>query len=129
MFATPNRCKAFCKSLKLQELLNDKNYQMERLPRETICTMVLAALGGQEEGCRKARQVFVIQDALGPLITDGYVGVCCKTLQKVCIKVKECMLKPSNGSRMRDTTYDARVLPYFDQYIRNPEVCANITLP
>jgi hypothetical protein len=83
---TPNRCKAFCKSLKLKELLNDKNYQMERLPRETICTMVLAALGGQEEGCRKARQVFVIQDALGPLITDGYVGVCCKTLKRCVSK-------------------------------------------
>jgi hypothetical protein len=68
----------------LQELLNDKNYQMEQLPKETLCTMILAALGSQEEGSRKARQVFVIQDVLGPLITDGYVGLCCRTLQKLC---------------------------------------------
>ena len=126
---TPSGCKTFCKSLKLQELLDDKNYQMERLPKETLCTMILAALGSQEEGSRKARQVFVIQDVLGPLITDGYVGVCCKTLQKLCARVKDCMLRPSNGGRMRDTTYDARVLPYFEQYIRNPGVCAHITQP
>ena len=84
MSYTPSGCKTICKSLKLQELLDDKNYQMERLPKETLCTMILAGLGTQEEGSRKARQVFVIQDELGPLITDGYVGVCCKkTLQKL----------------------------------------------
>ena len=97
---TPSGCKTFCKSLKLQELLNDKNYQMEPLPKETLCTLILAALGSQEEGSRKARQVFVIQDALGPLITDGYVGVCCRTLQKLCARVKDCMLRSSNGGRM-----------------------------
>ena len=91
--------------------------------------MILAALGSQEGGSRKARQVFVIQDVLGPLITDGYLGVCCKTLQKLCARVKDCMLRTSNGGRMRDTTYDAKVLPYFEQYIRNPEVCAQIIKP
>ena len=40
--------------------------------------------------------------------------MCCKILQKVCVKVKECMLRPSNGNRMRDTTYDGWVLPYYD---------------
>ena len=83
---TPSGCKTFCRSLKLQELLSDKNYQMEPLPKETQYIMILAALGSQEEGSRKARQVFVIQDALGPLITDGYVGVCCKTLKRCVSK-------------------------------------------
>jgi hypothetical protein len=80
-------------------------------------------------GLPKARQVYVIQDALGPLITNGYVGLCCRTLQKLFVRRKGCMLRPSNWGRMRDTTDDAKVLPYFDQYIRNPGVCAHITKP
>ena len=84
----PSGCETFCKSLKLKEILKDKNYQLESLPRETLCTMILAALGGQEEGSRRARQVFIIKNALGPLITDAFVGVCCKTLQRLCHRVK-----------------------------------------
>ena len=85
---SPSGCETFCKSLKLKEMLKDKNYQLEHLPKETICTMILAALGGQEEGSRRARQVFIIKNALGPLITDPYVGVCCKTLQRLWHQVK-----------------------------------------
>ena len=74
MSFTPSGCRTFCKSLKLRELLNNQSYQLERLAEETLCTMILAFLSSQEEGGRRARQVYVIQDALGPLITDGYVG-------------------------------------------------------
>ena len=55
--------------------------------------MILASLGSHEEVEGRARQVYVIKDALGPLITDAYVGVCCKSLQKLCAKVKACMLR------------------------------------
>jgi hypothetical protein len=39
------------------------------------------------------------------------------------------MLRPSYGGKMRDTTIDARIVPYFYQYIRNPGVCAHTTEP
>ena len=42
---TLSGCETFCKSLKLKEMMKDKNYQLERLPTETLCTMILAAAG------------------------------------------------------------------------------------
>ena len=62
--------------------------------RETICKMILASVGSNEEKQRRARQVYVLKDVLGPVITDGFVGVCCKSLQKLCAKVKAEMLLP-----------------------------------
>ena len=56
--------------------------------------MILASVGSHEEKQRRARQVYVLKDVLGPLITDGFVGVCCKSLQKLCAKVKADMLQP-----------------------------------
>ena len=33
---TPSGSETFCKSLKLKEMLKDKDYQLEQLPKETI---------------------------------------------------------------------------------------------
>jgi hypothetical protein len=80
--------------LKLWELKKNPNFRPERFVRETICKMILASVGSHEEKQRRARQVYVLKDVLGPLITDGFVGVCCKSLQKLCAKVKAEMLQP-----------------------------------
>jgi hypothetical protein len=87
--------------------------------------MVLASLGSHEEGERRARQLYVIKDALGPLVTDAYVGVCCKSLQKLCAKVKASMLRPPDNTQ-RDTTFDALVSSSYQDYVNNPDVCERI---
>jgi hypothetical protein len=118
-------CETFCKSLQLWELKKNPNFRPEKFVRETICKMILASLGGHEEKQRRARQVYVIKDALGPLITDGYVGVCCKSLQKLCIKVKAETLLPQEGGK-RDTTYDGRLHSDYPMYVDSPRVCQRI---
>ena len=73
-------CKTFCKSLQLEELRKNPNFRPEMFVRETICKMILASVGSHEEKQRRARQVYVLKDVLGPLVTDGFVGVCCKSI-------------------------------------------------
>ena len=64
----------------LEELRKKPDFRPERFVRETICKMILASVGSHEEKQRRARQVYVLKDVLGPLVTDGFVGVCCKSI-------------------------------------------------
>ena len=80
--------------MQLWELKKNPNFRPERFVRKTICKMILASAGSHEEKQRRAREVYVLKDVLGPLITDGFVGVCCKSLQKLCNKVKADVLQP-----------------------------------
>ena len=80
--------------MQLWELKKSPNFRPKRFVRETICKMILASAGSHEEKQRRARQVYVLKDVLGPVITDGFVGVCCKSLQKLCAKLKAEMLQP-----------------------------------
>ena len=91
--------------------------------------MVLASLGSHEEGERRARQLYVIKDALGPLVTDAYVGVCCKSLQKLCAKVKVSMLRTRENTQMRNTAFDALVSSDYQHYVNSPGVCERIVDP
>ena len=88
--------------------------------------MVLSSLGSHEESERRARQLFVIMDALGPLVTDAYVGVCCKSLQKLCAKVKVSMLRERENTQMRNTAFDALVSSDYQHYVDSPDVCERI---
>jgi hypothetical protein len=91
--------------------------------------MVLASLGSHEEGERRARQIYVIKDALGPLVTDAYVGVCCKSLQKLCAKVKMSMLRTQENTRAKITAFDGLVSSDYQNYVNNPVVCERIVDP
>ena len=91
--------------------------------------MVLASLGSHEEGERRARQLYVIKDALGPLVTDAYVGVCCKSLQKLCAKVKVSMLRERVNTQMRNTAFDGLVSSDYQRYVNSPDVCERIFDP
>ena len=91
--------------------------------------MVLASLGSHEEGERRARQIYVIKDALGPLVTDAYVGVCCKSLQKLCAKVKMSMLKTQENTQVRNTAFDGLVSSDYQNFVNNPVVCERIVDP
>ena len=91
--------------------------------------MVLASLGSHEEGERRARQIYVIKDALGPLVTDAYVGVCCKSLQKLCAKVKTSMLRTQENTQVKNKTFDGLVSSDYQNYVNNPVVCERIVDP
>ena len=91
--------------------------------------MILASLGSQEEGGRRARQIYVIKDALGPLITDAYVGVCCKSLQKLCAKVKVSMLRTQENTHVRNSAFDGLVSSDYQKYVNSPGVCERIVDP
>jgi hypothetical protein len=82
----------------LWEMRNYKKYKVEPHIKKVICTMIVAVLGSEEEGGRRSRSTVTINNAMGPLITEGHVGVCCRSLQKLCAKVKEAMLRKGDPS-------------------------------
>ena len=128
---TPPHCNTFCAHLKLWELKNLKKYKIANTPRDVICTMILASLGGQEVGNNRSRAVQPVDFLLGPLVTDAYVGVCCKSLQKLCQSVKRNLLEEKSKNKkdtpFRDIAYDGWVQPRYSGYPFNGAVCENIT--
>ena len=76
----PPQCGAFCKSLMLREMAANRRFKVEPHISETICTLVLAAIGCHEEGGQRSRAVHAVGNTLGPMVTDGFVGVCCRAL-------------------------------------------------
>ena len=61
--------------------------------KSLIITMVMAVLGSQEEGVAVARSAGVIKNTQALIVTEGYVGVCCTSLKKVCAVMKKHILK------------------------------------
>ena len=39
----------------------------------------------------------MVNDTHAPIVTDAFVGVCCKSMQKLCIDVKQDMLLNERG--------------------------------
>ncbi len=76
----------------LWEMMTDKKVNVEPYIRDVVCTMVQAVLARHIESSHRSRTVEVIGNVLGPLMTYGYFEVCCKSLQKICYRVKEEML-------------------------------------
>jgi hypothetical protein len=46
-----------------------------------MSNIILAFLGGLNTGVKQLRQMRVVKDTHGPIITDAFVGVCCKSMQ------------------------------------------------
>lgn len=78
-------------------------------------------MGSEKAGDPQARQVRVVNDIHSPIITNGSVGVCCKSMQKLCTTVKWSALQRSESDRHlpRDTKNDGIVLPQYDKYPHN----------
>ena len=81
-----SQCTGFCRLLKF-----DMNATKE--VKSLIITMVMAVLGSQEEGAAVARSAGVIKNTQALIVTEGYVGVCCTSLKKVCAVMKKHILK------------------------------------
>ena len=64
------------------------------------------------------------------IITEGYVGVCCSSLKKLCGVLKKNILKRRadlQPPRTRDNDYDGMVVPRYRQFPFNAEACERIT--
>ena len=63
------------------------------------------------------------------IITEGYVGVCCSSLKKLCGVLKKYILKKKADlppPRRRDNDYDGMVVPRYSQFHYNAEACERI---
>ena len=91
--------------------------------------MILAALGSFQPNAPCSRSVGVIPNTREVLVTDAYVGVCCKAMKKVCENIKRQILRPVNGVNppVRDTRFDGAVLPRYGGYPHNAVACSRIT--
>ena len=52
-----------------------------------------------------------VDNTKAPVVTDGFVGVCCKSMMRLCEAIKLKMLKPAKpeDNQARDTRYDDMV--------------------
>ena len=57
------------------------------------------------------------------------MGVCCKSLQKLCAKVKMSMLRTQENTQVRNTAFDGLVSSDYQNYVNNPGVCERIVDP
>ena len=48
----------------------------------------LALLGSFVDGHAHDRQARVIKDTNAPIIVDGFVGLCCQSMQRLCNSIK-----------------------------------------
>ena len=121
---TASSCDGLCRLIDLREPISNG-------VKELVFTMIMAALGSQNEGAPRSRAVGVIPNTQELIITDAYVGVCCTGMKKVCEGIKSKMLRPHDalGEGTRDTDYDGRVLPGYRQYPFNALGCERITDP
>ncbi len=82
------RCEGFCKALELPRTTSGGVYRISAEAKNLVCLLILSTLGSEKAGDPQARQVRVVNDTQAPIITDGFVGVCCKSMQKLCTAVK-----------------------------------------
>ena len=52
-----------------------------------------------------------MKDAIGPPVIDAFEGESCKSLKKLCCKVKSSMLRSQGGAKTRDMTYNRCITP------------------
>ena len=121
---TVSSCEGLCRLINLREPISNG-------VKELVFTMIMAALGTQNEGAPRSRAIGVIPNTQELIITDAYVGVCCTGMKKVCEGIKSKILRPHDalGEGTRDTDYDGRVLPGYRHYPFNALGCERITNP
>jgi hypothetical protein len=53
-----------------------------------------------------------VDNTKAPVVTDGFVGVCCKSMMKLCQAIKLSMLQPAKqaDNQARDTRFDGKVV-------------------
>ena len=73
--------------------------------------LVLATLGSHQVNQPESRQMRKVDNTKAPVVTDGFVGVCYKSMMKLCEAIKLSMpqqAKPADN-QARDTHFDGKV--------------------
>jgi hypothetical protein len=84
----PSECQGFCAHLKLKDVAKGR---ADNAPVEVeflMSTICMVFLSGHTQGVPRERQVRVVKGTKAPIISEGFVGVCCKSMQKLCHDVK-----------------------------------------
>ena len=66
---------------------------------------------------------------MAPIITEGFIGVCCKSVQKVCNHLKQRLEKGRREDTKRITRYDGKVLPDYSKFPHNAQICCGLANP
>ena len=66
---------------------------------------------------------------MAPIITEGFIGVCCKSVQKVCNHLKQSLEKGRREGTKRITRYDGKVLPDYSKFPHNAQICCGLANP
>ena len=72
-----------------------------------------------------------VDNTKAPVVTDGFVGVCCKSMMRLCEAIKLKMLEPAKpeDNQARDTRYDDMVESMYEQFPRHTYECAKLSQP
>jgi hypothetical protein len=57
-----------------------------------MITVIISLFVSQKVGQPELRQMRLIKNTPAPIVTDGFVGVCCKSIMKIYSNVKLTML-------------------------------------
>ena len=92
-----SNCTGFCKKLNLPR---EPKCTVESIPPETrhvMSRLILATLGSYQVNQPESRQMRKVDDTKAPITTDGFVGLCCKSMMKLCESIKLNMLWPAKS--------------------------------
>ena len=66
-----------------------------------------------------------------PITTDGFVGLCCKSIMRLCEAIKQIMIWPAKpvGNQARDTRYDGMVESSYERFPKNSYECTKLAQP
>ena len=106
---TAPKCTGFCRTLKLQESIWIKGMTAAPLLVDLLSMICAAHISSQKEGAPSDRQIRIVENTLAPIITEGFIGVCCKSMQKVCNHLKQSLEQSRQEGTRRITKYDGKV--------------------
>ena len=69
-----------------------------------------------------------VDNTKAPITTDGFVGLCSKSMMKLCEAIKLNILWPAKpaDNQTRDTRYDSRVESNYEQFPKHSYECAKL---
>ena len=93
--------------------------------------LVLATLGSHQVNQPESRQMRRVDNTQASVVTDGFVGVCCKSMMRLCEAIKLKMLKPAipEDNQARDTRFDGKVESNYGQFPRHTYECTMLSRP
>jgi hypothetical protein len=124
-------CTGFCKQLDLPRVPNSKVESISHEAQHLMSRLVLATLGSHQVNQPESRQMRKVDNTKAPVVTDGFVGVCCKSMMRLCEAIKLSMLQPvkSADNQARDTRFDGKVESDYDKFPRHTYECTKLSQP